>query len=211
MNGDNRGPTLREELGATPDPDFELKLPEGWERRSPDEEDQERFEAALKARLMKLQRPDLFAPARAMLRESYAAMRRGGAIAFYAATGGSEDTLWIPGSVVVSVRRPPSGGTLDDVVRHAIREYGAEPLFGDKRFIRFEREKVVALEESSVLQATVVYMTPIPGSQRRRALQFTASFGRPVETPADDETSKMFKSTFDLMVSTLRWLEPDSS
>ncbi|NYF98791.1 protein TPRXL [Janibacter cremeus] len=204
------GSTLREQLGGTPDPDFEIKLPTGWERRSPDDADRERFEAGLKQRFMRMQRPDLFAQVREMLRESYDGMRREGAIAFYTATGESQDTAWVPGSLVVSLRRPPTGETLDGLVKHAIREYGAAPLFGDTRFVRFEQQKKVTVEGGTIAQTTIVYLTPIPGSKRRRALQFTASFGRPVEAPTDDERGRAYTSLFDLMVSTLRWHPPTS-
>lgn len=211
MTGVTRGPTLREQLGGSPDPDFELQLLPGWERRSPDDGDRERLEAAMKARFMSIQRPDLHAYARDLLRESYQAMQKEGAVAFYAATAQADDTIWIPGSIIVSVRRPPAGATLDDLVRHAIREYDAAPLFDDKRFVRFEREKTLTLEDTQVLQTSIVYLTPIPGAKRRRALQFTAAFGRSPGVPSDDKRIAMYKSAFDLVISTLRWHMPERS
>lgn len=206
MTSASTGATLREELGGAPDPDFELQLLPGWERRTPDDADQEQLEEALKRRFMDLQRPDLFAEARAMLHESHRAMQREGAIAYYVAAEGSEDTLWIPGSIIVSLRRPPTGGTLDELVRHAIREYGATPLFGDRRFIRFEREHSRKVGGETLVVSSLTYMTPVPGSKRRRALQLTASFGRPGELHRDDDKVRAIKSAFDLCVSTLRWI-----
>lgn len=211
MTGGARGPTPREQLGRTPDPDFELQLLPGWERRSPDDADRERLEAALKARFMSIQRPDLHAYARGILRESYSAMQKEGAVAFYAATAQADDTVWIPGSIVASVRHPPAGATLDDMVRHAIREYDAAPLFGDKRFVRFEREKALTIEDAELIQTSIVYLTPIPGTQRRRALQFTASFGRSPDLAPDDKKIVTYKSAFDLVISTLRWHAPERS
>ena len=37
------GLSLREQLGGSADPDFEVKLPAGWERRTPDEADRVRM------------------------------------------------------------------------------------------------------------------------------------------------------------------------
>lgn len=98
MLSNSGGSTLREQLGGTPDPDFEIKLPTGWERRTPDDADRERFEAGLKQRFMRMQRPDLYAQMRGLLRESYTGMQREGAIAFYTATGESQDTALPPRS-----------------------------------------------------------------------------------------------------------------
>lgn len=198
------GLTLREQLGGSSDPDFEIKLPVGWERRSPDDGDRRAMETVLKRRLMAEHRPDIYAKLAGMVSQSYEAMQKQGAIAFYAPTQ-AEPTSMVPGSMIASMCRPPGGGTLDDLVRYAIREYGAKPLFGDKRFARFEREKVVELEGASFTQTSIVYMTPIPGSYRRRGLQLNATFGRPLEVPAEDEKVQLYRATFDLMVSSLRW------
>lgn len=210
MSSGTNGQSLREQLGAKPDPDFEVKLPPGWERRSADAADRDRFEAALKHRAMQAHRPDLFAKLRSMLHESYAGMQREGVLAYYAATDDTENTFWIPGSLVATVRRPEAGGTLKDLVTQAIRDHGATPLFGDKRFVRFEREKQLQLDGSTIVQTSVIYLTPMPGSRQTRALQLTAGFGREVGVPADDPKVKAYKRTFDLIVSTLRWLPPAS-
>lgn len=202
------GPTLREQLGGSRDPEFELQLLPGWHRRTPDEADEQRIEAALRQRFMQAHRPDLLVEARSLVRESHAVMRREGVVAYYAASDPGEDTLWLPGSLLVTVRTPPPGGTLDDVVRSAIRELGAEPLLGDKRFMRFVREKPLDLGGASMISTTIEYLTPIPGSRRRRALQLTAAFARPADVPADDERIRAYAFAFDACVSTLQWLPP---
>lgn len=205
------GLTLREQLGGSRDPDFEVKLPLGWERLAPDDATRDRFDATLKQRLMEAQRPDAYAQLRTMLHESFKGMQQEGAIAFYAATQDTEETLWMPGSMIASIRRPPPGATLDELVRHAIREYSATPLFGDKRFVRFEKEKTIKLEGSSIIQTSITYLTPIPGTGRRRGLQFNATFGRSVGVSGDEERIKAYRAAFDLIVSTLRWQPPRSS
>ncbi|MFE6508847.1 hypothetical protein ACFVDI_17365 [Nocardioides sp. NPDC057767] len=143
-----------------------------------------------------------------MVDESYETMNQQSVIAYYVPSKVEDDKTLIPGSLVASVRRSPSGGSLDELTKSLIREHGAGPLFGDKRFVRFEREKTLAMDESTVIQNSLIYLTPIPGAHRRRALQFTASFMRPLESSNEDKLVRSWKFAFDACVSTLRWLPP---
>lgn len=136
------GPTLREQLGGSSDPDFEIKLAAGWERRTPDEADRQDLLAGLKEQTMGAHRPEIYAKLSGMVKESYEAMQSQGALAFYAPTRVERGAI-VPGSMIATICRPPDGGTLDGLVRHAVREYGATPLFGDKRFVRFARERTL--------------------------------------------------------------------
>src|SRR5690606_17616394 len=129
-----------------------------------------------------------------------------GAIAYYTATTGDEDTLWIPGSIVVSTRTATPDVSLDQMVSHAIREFGAQPLFGNKRFIRFERDEIVTVGDSSIGLTSIDYLTPIPTTARHRALQFTATVARPIEASVDDEQVVASKQLYDACISTLRWV-----
>jgi len=200
------GLTLREQLGVAAEPDFEIDLPRGWERRDVGDDDRAALEAALRKKFLSVQRPDLYAAVHSLVDGSYAAMMSAGAVAYYAATTGDENTLWIPGSIIVSTRTATPEVTLDQMVSHAIREFEAEPLFGDKRFIRFERDEIVTAGASSIGLTTVEYLTPIPTTQRRRALQFTATVARPAEVGADDEQVVASKKLYDACISTLRWV-----
>lgn len=200
------GMSLRESLGLVQDPDFELKMLPGWERRSPDEADQAQLGQALKSRFMQMQRPDLYASASRMLTESYESMRSKGVIAYYAATSGDDDALLIPGSMMVTLRKSTPEASIDSYVRNLIANEGGQPLFGDKRVIRVERERVVDIEGSSMIRTGIEYLTPVPGSKRRRALQLVASFARPSTTPGDDPNIASYKMAFDVCVSTLRWI-----
>ncbi|GAA1535787.1 hypothetical protein HD600_001592 [Microbacterium ginsengiterrae] len=204
------GPTLREQLGLSAEPDFEIDLPAGWERRDVSDEDRASLVAALRKKFLSVQRPDLYAVAQSLVDGSYSAMRSAGAVAYYAATTGDEHTLWIPGSIVVSTRTATPEISMDQMVSHAIREFGAQPLFGDKRFIRFERDETVTVGESSIGLTTVEYLTPIPTTRRRRALQFTATVARPAEAEADDEQVVASKRLYDACISSLRWVAPSS-
>lgn len=202
--------SLREMLGASKDPEFEIKLLPGWERRTPDEGDRNQLSMSLKSRLDDLKRPDLYGVVSKMVDESYDAMNQQSVIAYYAPTHVEDAATLIPGSLMASIRRSPNGGSLDELMASLIRDHGARPLFDDKRFVRFEREKTVTIDESTVCQNTLIYLTPVPGTNRRRALQFTASFIRPVESSGEDKLVKSWKFAFDACVSTLRWLPSTS-
>lgn len=201
------GLTLREQLTGRTDPDFTLRMLPGWERRTPDDDDLADREAALKKRCMEAHRPDLYGPTRTMLRESHAAMRRERALAYYTPASG-EDTLWIPGGIIASIRHAPDGGSLDELMARTIQRFGATPLFGDKRFIRFERDGPQRVPGGTVGMSSIIYLTPVPGSRRRRALQLTATHGRPLEVDADAERVRQTTMAFDLCVSTLAWVSP---
>lgn len=199
---------LRAALGAPPEPDFELELPPGWARHRPDRAEQEAMTASVRARAMQAHRPDLLAQAQAMLRESFESMRRGDVRAFFTPTEPGDDTLWMPASILASVRRAQPDVTLDDVVRHAIREYGATALDDDRRIVRFERDRLESMGDESMRVLTVVYLTPMPGTHRRAALQLTATLARPLDVEADDPLVDGMRVLFDACASTLRWVRP---
>ncbi|QTV80218.1 hypothetical protein [Microbacterium sp. NIBRBAC000506063] len=94
-------------------------------------------------------------------------------------------------------------------MRTAIRSDGATPLLGDKRIMRVERETSDTLDGEPVLTTTIAYLTPIPGSGRRRALLLTAVIIRPPDAPADDAPLLQMKALFDVCVSTLTWVPVD--
>lgn len=200
--------SLREQLGARPDPGFDLDLPPGWGRREVDGATRQAMERDLRTRLMGVQRPDLYAQSRSMLAEAFRAMEEQRAIAFFAPIEPADDMLMAPGSIIASIRTGEGDATLDVAVRHAIREYGAAPLMGDPRIVRFERERPHELQGERMIMTSVVYLVPIPGSQRRRAVQLTASFARPADVPADDIGAQRLRALFDACVATFRWRPP---
>lgn len=201
--------SLREQLGGAPDPDFELSLPTGWVRREPGEADREELVSTLRTRLMQGHRPDLLARMQPLIDDAFQKMADESVIAFFTPGSGDDTALAIPGSLVASLRRTPAGdANLDPMIRSLVREAGATPLLGDKRFLRLERERTVTMEDGQLRQTTVVYLTPVPGSDHRRALQLTATVLHPVDAPDDDEPFVLMKTLFDLCVSTLTWKQP---
>nr|WP_274637716.1 hypothetical protein [Microbacterium bovistercoris] len=198
--------SLREELGGTPDPDFTLALPPGWNRRDATPEEQERMTAAMRTRLMQVHRPDLYARMRQLLHEAFAQMEKTNVVAMFLPDEAAPEALYLPASLTASILHAPAAGSLDDLVREAVAREGATPLLGDKRFLRAEREQTQTLDGESGTLTTVVYLTPIPGSGRRRALQLALVIVRPQDVPADDEPMVQMRMLFDLCVSTLTWL-----
>ncbi|WP_405216197.1 hypothetical protein [Agrococcus sp. Ld7] len=196
--------SLRAELGAPADPEFDLELPEGWERRDASPATERSMLQAARRRLMDAHRPDLFAQLRTELQQSFAAMRRMEAIAHFGPGTTTPDTLFLPASLIASIRTPQPGVTLQQEMAERIRR-GATSLLGDKRFIRDERELDQRIGTDAAKQRTVVYLTPIPGSQQARALQLTLVITRGAEFPADDPALLGMLRLFDACVSTLRW------
>lgn len=199
--------SLRESLGVVPDPDFEMDLPPGWSRRAVDDETFDAMISGLKRRLMQQHKPDVFTEVRRMLKKSFDDMRQAGGFAFFVATEQDPTTLWMPASMVASIRRAEPGSSLDDLARNLIVNRGATPLMDDARTLRYEQEKNVQLGGESVLSRSVTYLIPIPGTKRRRALQLDAGFGTPLTMPANDPYVLATKFLFDSCVSTLRWRE----
>ena len=202
--------SLREQLGVRADPAFALALPTGWVRREASEQAQEEMTRDVRRRLLDAHRPDLFARIRPLLADAFAQMADADVIAFFAPATGDDTALALPASLVASLRTPTTpGDTLDSLVQALIRQEGATPLLGDKRFLRFERETRQVFEDAPVRVTQVVYLTPIPGTGRRRGLQLTASVIRPDDAPADDRPNVLVKALLDACVSSLSWsVEP---
>lgn len=196
--------SLREALGGAPDPDFGLVLPPGWERRDVTDAEQTRMLSQIRGRLMEAHRPDLYARMRVLVGDAFAQMRKVSTVAMFT-PGDSPDAVFIPASLTASIQHAEPGENLDGYVRSAIQRDGATPLLGDKRVMRVERETTDTLDGEQVLVTTVAYLTPVPGSQRRRALLLTLVIMRPLDVPADDAPLVQMKALFDLCVSTLTW------
>lgn len=199
---------LRDELGVRDDPEFTMTLPSGWSRKIPDAETKEAMLKLLKNRLMEAHRPDLYGQLRSQVEQSFADMQKNSVFAMFLPDGSEEETLYLPVSMNASIRRSEAGQTLDQDVANLVRNYGATPLFEDKRTIRCEREETVRLGSDTLINHSVLYLTPVPGAKRRRALQLVAGFGRPVDTPSDAPTLRALRALFDGCVASVRWHAP---
>lgn len=201
--------SLRQDLGVPDDPDFDMALPTGWVRRESSQAEQQVTLSAVRARLMQAHRPDMYARLRPMMEDAFAAMAEASVVGFFTPATGDDEALALPASMVASIRRSRTPGeSLDPLITALIREAGATPLLGDKRFLRFERETRKNMDDVDYLVTNVVYLTPIPGAKKRRALQITATIARPVDVPPDDRPLVLMRALFDLCVSTLTWVRP---
>lgn len=200
--------SLREELGGSSIPEFALELPDGWERWDMTEENRQAWLRRARERFSAMQRPDLNALANRLVNESFDAAKKANALAMFVPTQDSETTLWIPASLIVAPVQASGGGTLDSHVLALIRERGGAPLLGDKRFVCTYSERKVQIDGGELIHGTAEYLTPIPGTDRKRGLNFVASLPRSTETPSDHESVAGLRLLFDAVVSTLRWRKP---
>lgn len=198
--------SLRTELGAVSDPDFTFMLPPHWVRRAVDQESEADLVAAMRQRLMSAHRPDLYARMRAMASEAFSQMRKVSTIAMFSPAEDAPETAVLPASLTATIRHAEPGETLDAYVRDAIVNDGAVPLFGDKRILRVERETRQELDGSQINTTTVVYLSPVPGTARRKALLLSLVVLRPDEIPLDDPAYVRIKTLFDVCISSLMWL-----
>lgn len=199
---------LREDLGVRPDPEFEMDLPPGWARHEPNDETLKSMLDGMKRRLMEAHRPDLYAQMKAMTEKSFDDMRRNRVFAFFSATAPDPDTLYVPASMNASILRAEGGESLDDTIRTLVSTRGAAPLLGDKRTMRVTSQRHQKAGGETVVQHSLMYLTPIPGAKRRRALRLVAGFVSAVDASAEDQTVEALTLLFDSCVSTLRWRRP---
>lgn len=201
---------LRAELMGGPPPatpEFAVVLPAGWSEFDPTEAVEGDLTGRARERFMQAHRPDLFAELRGMTKRAFAGMRSSQTLKFYIQTEMWADELILPLSLTATLRSQGEGFTLDAGVTDLIRRYGATPLGGDRRFVRWETESTERLGADEVSQFTVSYLTPVPGTERKQALQFTAVAVVPADgsLKQDDPLVRSMFELTDAVVSTLSW------
>jgi len=203
------GMSLRDLLGARPDPEFELSLPNGWERHEASVESQALIEKRLSRQLMRVGSVDAmqtFGVLRNMLRQSMDEMRKQNVIGYFAQSGSDVSTPFpVPASIIATIRTAPSTEEMDGYIKRLILEEGAVPLGKNRALLRVERENVRGDDEAQMVLSSTLYVTPVPGTRRRRALELLAGYGRPTDIPRDDDQIQFVHAFFDLMVASLRW------
>lgn len=202
--------SLRETLKGKPDPEFELDLPPGWVRRVPDEQYFTEAKEQAISRLIASGNSARIPEVEEQLRQGREASKTNDTIALFVPEENPRGTLWLPASLVATVRRPPAGATMNEAVASIIQNRGGAPLFGDKRFVRYQREMRGVDSGVEYIQSLIIYLTPFPETQRNRALELALSVIRPPDAPADDAPLQDIISMFDVVVSSLRWRQPAS-
>lgn len=203
------GVPLRDLLGARPDPEFELSLPRGWERHDASPDAQALIERRLSRQLMRVgsvEAMQAFGVLRTMLRQSMGEMRKQNVVGYFAPSGADLPTPFpVPASIIATVRSAPSSEEMDGYIKRLIIDEGAAPLDRNRALLRTERESIRRDGDAEVVLSSTLYVTPVPGTRRRRALELLAGYGRPVDIPRDDEQIQFVHSFFDLMIASLRW------
>jgi|SRR5690554_6144636 len=197
--------SLGAELRGETLPEFDLTLPAGWVRKEPSDDVRNEMLAGAKKRLMQAHRPDLYGQTNALINKLFAEMRRVETVAFFAPGPGAPDEAYLPATLTASIRRGPNGQSLDDTIAGLIRREGAVALGDDKRFLRWQSESVEKMDGTRVATTTVVYLTPIPDTGRKRALQFTLVITHNPDEAGDDDFVAALAALFDAHLSTFSW------
>lgn len=197
--------SLEAELRGESLPHFTMVLPAGWERNEPNDQARDEMLAAAKKRLMQAHRPDLYGQTTALVKKVFAEMRRVETVAFFAPGENAPDSARLPATLTASVRRGQNGESLDETIAGLIRREGATALGGDKRFLRWEKDSIESLEGTKVATTTIIYLTPVPDTGRRRALQFTLVITHNPHESGDEEFVAALAALFDAHISTFSW------
>lgn len=187
-----------------PVPDYRLLLPDGWEQLPADRAGVEELIRRTSAVFREQHRPELEAQMRTMLEVAYRKMLQAKAFALYVQTAAVETPL--PMSVVASVVEGQLGGTLDRQVAQLFRDKGAEFLTDDRSILRWEADVAARKEVEGAAAHVIDYLIPVPGTERRRALQFTTTI--PVPTGVDVDVRPVVEGLVhlsDLLISTFTW------
>lgn len=201
------GSLLEELKGGGNTPQFVLVLPPGWQEFDPSAETEADLLGIVREKAMHMHRPDIYAQLRTMTARAFADMKASRTLKFYIQTGSWSNDMVLPLSMTATLLTSEPDFTLDQMVVELIRSRGATSLEGDKRFVRWQTQSEAPPEIGGVRQFAVGYLTPIPGTKRQQAIQFTATAVLPPDDPAgwdDPFVSRMFALT-DAIVSTVRW------
>lgn len=204
-------PSLREQLNVPQAPDFDIELPPGWSRREVTQDTLAELSAATKQTFMRAHQPQMQGTMERMLQEAFEGMRRSGAFAMFAPFNAPADAPELTASLLARIRRAPEGKSLDAMVRELIRSKGGTPLAGDKRIVRCAENETVRIESETFVNHSITYLTPVPGAQRRRALELVASVVRPIAVPAESPRFMAQINLMDLCVSSFRWSRAPST
>lgn len=198
--------SLKAELRGETLPEFTLTLPAGWVRRAPSDQVRDEMLAAAKKRLMSVHRPDLYVQLNGMVSRMFREMNRVDTVAFFIPGPDAPDEAFLPANLTASVRRGSHGASLDSAIAELIRNEGATALGEDKRILRWEQDSTETFEGVRVPTTTVAYFIPVPGTGRKRALQFTLVITRDNDETDDGSYLEGLKMLFDAHLATFAWI-----
>lgn len=187
-------------------PGFTMMLPSGWTAHDTSEKTQRSLLALARQRTMAAHRPDLQGMLEATTTAAMNAARERGALLMVMPGPETEGVLFAPASMLVRIREAIPEHSLDDLVVDVLQNRGGVPLDANKRFVRWVEQREVPLGGETVGAYTVVYLTPIPGTERRKALQLVLTIAHPddIDT-SSDELLAGWVALVDAHVATFRW------
>lgn len=186
------------------EPPFGLILPPGWREYRPDEGAQASLLKQASARLKAHHRPDLYGQLQMQVRRAFETMRRRETLAFYLQLDAPDDLI-APMTITASRVRARDAGNLDADVATLIRDHGAERFTDDSAMIRWVVDGVTPLAGERTGTRSIGYLTPVPGTGRRSAVQLTTVIAYPIDTPPDDEFLEQLSFISDAIAATFQW------
>lgn len=197
--------TLALEELARAVPPYRLLLPAGWREAPATVDTAQRLIERGSGVMRAAHRPELDAEFRTLVRRAFAQLSAQNAIAVYLQDDVPAEQV-LPLSLVVSLRKAPAGGTLDDEVTAMFRSGKAQFLRDDRAIVRLETDRVVDGLDAGTRARQVAYLIAVPGTGRTLALQFTTAI--PYPATEDEETMRMVDELMalsDVVVSTFAW------
>ncbi|WP_072314593.1 hypothetical protein [Agrococcus sp. Marseille-P2731] len=186
-------------------PAFRMLLPQGWVAHRPDERGERQLLDAAAKKLAAAGRPELLAQLRAHASVAYRQLREQRAFLVIMPGEGTPQALFLPATITGIERVDTPDAPVREVVIDAIRSKGAKPLDRAGMIVRWVERRDVALDGEQTATTSISYMIPIPGAERRRAVQLTAVITHPTDLPADDEVLERWIALIDTHVATFSW------
>lgn len=202
--------SLRAELtGGGPHvdlPEFRMLIPAGWKAYDTSVETEAELLKQASRRLMPAHRVDLQGLLAAQVSSALRQARAQGALAMVMPGPETAPALFAPASLLVLTREAPSAATMDSYVVDVIRRREGKPLDTDERFVRWVTRGTPEVNGERMGTYLVEYLTPVPGSERRKALHMAYSLAHPLDVdPEQDKRMSAWITLMDVHVATFVW------
>ncbi len=188
-------------------PPYRMLLPAGWSKHPADRASLAKLTDQARSVFRAQHRPDLDSEFTRLMEGAARRMKRAGVVAIYLQTSTPEDEI-LPMSLTASIVRGPLGGSLDRQVTALFRDRGAVFLTDDRRIIRWRADVDQPGELAGTSTRLLDYLVPIPGTNRREALQLTTTLPYPTGDDTVTEFLDQLTLLSDTVVSTFEWEIP---
>ncbi|REJ06914.1 hypothetical protein DY023_04910 [Microbacterium bovistercoris] len=183
-----------------------MMLPPGWEIFDTTEGTERTLLSRARQRLVEAGQLGSYPALAERVKASLAAARGQKAELMIMPTDNGPAWAMVPISILVTVREGTPAATLDQIVTDVIERRGGRALDSSKHFIRWVDRRRVPIGDEEVGAYTVVYLTPIVGSQRKKGLQFSATLVHdPAVDPEQDDDISPWLAALDAHMATFAW------